>query len=157
MYHSQVLYHKRYELLYDIALILHMAFKNIKYYIPVHTSLEVWHPQTKWTLNATYLGSFGTYLGFISYILEKKLTSLFGGPVVHRQKNPPNLGWMGCACWLPSPKRLFFFSILQYKWDEAWMGPKWPQVGGDSCSFFLLNHTFKWSVIVFVNIDQVIH
>ena len=44
------------------------------------------------------------------YDLDNSVVSLFGGPVVHRQKNPPNLSWMGCACacWLPSPKRLVF-------------------------------------------------
>ena len=28
-----------------------------------------------------------------------------GGPVVHRQKNPPNLGRMGCVSWLVNHKR----------------------------------------------------
>ena len=29
---------------------------------------------------------------------EKKWISLFWGPVVHRQKDPPNMGRMGCVC-----------------------------------------------------------
>ena len=60
----------------------------------------------KWTWNATYLGLFGTYLGFIFYILENRASSICEGWWYTGNKNPPNLGRMGCVCWLPSQKRL---------------------------------------------------
>ena len=47
------------------------------------------------------------------YENRNKSSSPFGGLVVHRQKTPPNLGRMGCACQLLSPKGLellFIFS-----------------------------------------------
>ena len=45
----------------------------------------------------------------------------------------------------PSKKAGFF--IFQYVRDEAWMGSEWPQIGGVSCSFFLMKHTFQWRVV----------
>ena len=56
----------------NLKLLLQPIFFAIFFIHCVHTSLEVWLLQTKWTLNATYLGSSGTYLGFISYLFENK-------------------------------------------------------------------------------------
>ena len=75
----------------------------------MHTILEVWLPQTKWTLNATYLGSSGTYLGFISYLLENKKTSLFWVGSQHVQPIQPKFGGFFCLCTTGPQKRLFFF------------------------------------------------
>ena len=59
-----------------------------------HTSLErMIHKKNE---HKTYMGSLWTHSGFILYILENKKNGLFRGLVVHRQKNPPNLGRIGC-------------------------------------------------------------
>ena len=83
----------------------HAAFETFTLQV-CHTSFERNIRQNQWTCNATCLGLFRTCLGFIFYIMENKTSSLFEGPVVHRQKIPPNLGRIGCVCQQASPKRL---------------------------------------------------
>ena len=46
-------------------------------------------------------------------------------------------------CMLAAVSKKAVFSIFQYVRNEAWIGLKLPQVGGVSCSLFLLNHTFN--------------
>ena len=61
--------------------------------------------------------------------LFQKIHSLarFGGPVVHRPKNPPNLGRMGCLCQLISPKgQMIWFLFFHYMFLVAKWVRKYP-------------------------------
>ena len=91
--------------------------KNRSKLMTIHTSLEVWLPQTKWTLNATYLGSSGTYLGVILYLLDNKKTSLFWVGSQHVQPIQPKFGGFFCLCTTGPPKRLvnFFSNVYEMK------------------------------------------
>ena len=86
-----------------------------------HTSLEGVLQQKKRTWNATYLGSFGTHSGFISYILENKKTSLFGVGSQYAQPIRPKFGGFFCLCTTGPPKRLVFLFSNMYEMKPEWV------------------------------------
>ena len=71
--------------------VMHTTWQHVLIQIKSPNNLDTWN--VEWTPKTTFWHNE-----------SNETLGPFWGPMVHRQKTPPNLGRMGCACQLLSPK-----------------------------------------------------
>ena len=72
-------------------ILIHTTWQDVLIQIKSPNNLDTWN--VVWTPKTTFWHNE-----------SNETLGPFWGPMVHRQKTPPNLGRMGCACQLLSPK-----------------------------------------------------